>query len=99
MTEVTDYRNINGGGNSQCCWWCPRGLWKASLQLAWEWYLRLFVKVSLVYLMEGDAHPHPVEQIARGFGRKLFKDVSQAYASSLPAVYAIAVSRNGANWR
>ena len=26
-------------------------LWKASLQLAWEWYLRLFVKVSLVDLM------------------------------------------------
>ena len=45
-----------------------------------------------------DAHPHPVEQIAKSFGRKLFKDVSQAYASSWPAVYAIAVSRNGANW-
>jgi hypothetical protein len=29
-----------------------------------------------------DAHPHPVEQIAKSFGRKLFKDVSQAYASS-----------------
>ena len=46
-----------------------------------------------------DAHPHPAEQIAKSFGRKLFKDVSQAYASSWPAVYAIAVSRNGANWR
>jgi hypothetical protein len=74
-------------------------LWKASLQLAWEWYLRLFVKVSLVDLMAEDAHPHPVEQIAKSFGRKLLKDVSQAYASSWPAVYAIAVSRNGANWR
>jgi len=49
--------------------------------------------------MAEDAHPHPVEQIAKSFGRKLLKDVSQAYASSWPAVYAIAVSRNGANWR
>ena len=36
----------------------------------------------IVDLMAEDAHPHPVEQIAKSFGRKLFKDVSQAYASS-----------------
>jgi hypothetical protein len=58
------------------------GKQEASLQLAWEWYLRLFVKVSLVDLMAEDAHPRPVEQIAKSFGRKLFKYVSQAYASS-----------------
>jgi hypothetical protein len=75
-----------GGGHCWCAGASARaggGYGKqAGLQLAWEWHLRLFVKVSLVDIMAEDAHPHPVEQIAKSFGRKLFKDVSQAYASS-----------------